>query len=158
MYAARAREHQLGVGGAVDGETGAEGRAHLAGDRVGPGEHDLAGHAVGRQLLVALLGVPAAAQPELVQAVAVFVLAEPLLLERFAAREHVVVGAEALAAHLLHERVARGELVVELLAVLRIEELAVHRRVGPGVAVGRDDQIALRHVRLPLRPRVMTLD
>ena len=105
---ARTREHELGVGGAVDGEAGAERRAHLAGDRVGTGEHDLAGHAVGRELLVALLGVPAAAQPELVEAVAVFVLAEPLLLELLAAGEHVVVGAEALAPHLLHERVARA--------------------------------------------------
>ena len=50
-----------------------------------------------RQLLVALLGVPAAAETDLVEAVAVFVLAEPLLLELLAAGEDVVVGAEALA-------------------------------------------------------------
>ncbi len=102
----RAGEHEHGIGGAVDGEAGAERRAHLAGDRVGTREHDLAGHAVGRQLLVALLGVPAAAQPDLVEAVAVLVLAEPLLLELLAPGEDVVVGAEALAPHLLHERVA----------------------------------------------------
>ena len=150
---ARAREHELGIGGAVDGEAGAERRAHLAGDRVGTGEHDLAGHAVGRQLLVALLGVPPAAQTDLVEAVAVLVLAEPLLLELLAPGEHVVVGAEALAPHLLHQRVARAELVVEAVAVLRVEVLAVHRRVGPGVAVGRDDEIAVRHARLPLEHR-----
>ena len=45
----RAGEHELGIGGAVDGEAGAERRAHLAGDRVGAGEHHLAGHAVGRR-------------------------------------------------------------------------------------------------------------
>ena len=66
--------------------------------------------------------------------------------------EHVVVGAEALAAHLLHERVAFGELVVEAVAVLRVEVLAVHRRVGPRVAVGRDDEVALRHCVSPGAP------
>ena len=146
---ARTREHELGIGGAVDGEAGTERRAHLAGDRVGAGEDDLTGHAVGRQLLVALLGVPPAAQTDLVEAVAVLVVAEPLLLERLAPGEHVVVGAEALAAHLLHQRVTRRELVVEPIAVLGVEVLAVHRRVGTRVAVGRDDEVSVRHANPP---------
>ena len=158
LYARGAGEHELGIRGGVDGEARAERRAHLAGHRVGAREHDLAGHAVGRELLVALLGVPPAAHPELVEAVAVLVLAEPLLLELLAPREDVVVGAEALAPHLLHERVAGAELVVEPVAVLGVEELAVDGRIGPRVAVGRDHEITVRHVRLPLHAGVMTLD
>ena len=47
----------------------------------GPGNIDLAGDAVVVELLVALGGVPRAAHADLVEAVAVLVLAEPLLLE-----------------------------------------------------------------------------
>ena len=127
LYARAPASTSSGSAVAVDGEAGAERRTHLAGHRVGTGEDHLAGHAVGRQLLVALLRVPPAAQTELVQAVAVLVLTEPLLLELVAAGEHVGVGPEALPAHLLHERVAWGELGVEAIAVLRVEVLAVHR-------------------------------
>ena len=52
-----------------------------AGDGVGAGEHDLGGHAVAVELPVAGVGVPAAAEADLVEAVALVVLAEPLLLE-----------------------------------------------------------------------------
>ena len=123
----RAGEHPLGVGGGIDGEAGAERRAHAAGDRVGTGEHHLAGDTVGRQLLVALLGVPPAAQADLVEAVAVFVFPEPFLLELGVALERVLVGAEALLAHLGHHSVAALQLLVERVAVLRIEILAVVR-------------------------------
>jgi hypothetical protein len=92
-----------------------------------------------------------------VQAFAVLVEAEPLLLERLAAGEDVVGGAEAFASHLLHERVACRQLVVEAVAVLRVEELAVLRRVGSRVAVGRDDQVALRHA-LPPGTWLMEVD
>src|SRR5262249_41197178 len=97
---ARTREDELGVGGGPDGEAGTEGRPHLAGAGVGTREPDLTGHAVGRELLVAALGVPPTAHADLVEALAVLVDAEPLLLELLASGEHVVVGAEALAAHL----------------------------------------------------------
>ena len=47
---------------APGGEAGAERRRGHAGDGVGVGEHDLGGHTVGVELLVALFDVPRAAQ------------------------------------------------------------------------------------------------
>ena len=55
-------------------EPGAERGAHLAGDRVGSREHDLAGHPVAVELGVAPRCVPRPAQADLVEAVAFFVL------------------------------------------------------------------------------------
>ena len=93
-----------------------------AGGGVGTGEHDLGGHAVVVELLVARGGVPAAAQADLVQAVALVVLAEPLLLELVVADE---VDVPAAARRSSMSALALGELVVELVAVLRVEEVAV---------------------------------
>ena len=66
--ARRAREGELGVGDGARREPGAERRRLHAGDGVGVGEHDLGRDAVGVELLVALVGVPGAAQALLVVA------------------------------------------------------------------------------------------
>ena len=62
VVGACAREGQLGVGDRPGREAGTEGRRGHAGDGVGVGEHDLGGHAVRVELLVALLDVPGAAR------------------------------------------------------------------------------------------------
>ena len=59
-------EGQLGIGDLARRQSGAEGRRGHARDGVGVGEHDLGGHAVGIEFLVALLDVPGAAQAFLV--------------------------------------------------------------------------------------------
>ena len=61
----------------------------------GPGNIDLGGDAVVVELLVARGGVPAAAQADLVEAVALLVLAEPLFLELVVADEVAVAAAAA---------------------------------------------------------------
>ncbi len=120
-------------------EAGAERRAHGAGHRVGAGEHDLGGHPVAVELAVARRGVPTTAQADLVEAVALVVLAEPLLLELGVADEV----AASRPRRFVDEPLALGELVVELGPERRVEELAVRGRVRPGVAVGRDDEVGL---------------
>ena len=120
-------------------EAGAERRAHRAGGGVGPGEHHLGGDAVVVELLVAGRGVPPAAQADLVEAVALLVLAEPLLLELVVADE--VAGRLGAARRSSMSALPLGELVVEVVAVLRVEEVAVHGRVRARVAVGRDDDV-----------------
>ncbi len=100
-------------------------------DGVGVGEDDLTGDTVGVELLVAVRGVPAPFEP-------LFVLLVPLL------DELVLV---ATRAH--HRRAHLGALhrvVVEGLAILRFEVVAVLRVGKAGVRVRRDDEIALvRH-------------
>ena len=120
-----AREHELGIGVGVDREAGAERRAHLAGDRVGAGEHHFTGDAVGRQLLVALGGVPAAAQPDLVQALAVLRprRTTPPGTRRSPANTSSSVPKCARRISISSASRAR-QLVVELLAVLRVEDTA----------------------------------
>ena len=140
-----AREHEVGRHLGVEHEAGAERRAHAASGGVGPGEDHLGGDAVVVELLVTLGGVPAAAQPALVEALLAFVVAEPLLLEVFVAAHRdrareLVLGDEALT---LLQRLVEG------LPVLRVEELAIVRGLRAGVAVGRDDQVRVRHHRLP---------
>ena len=91
-----AGEGKFGVGDLPGAETGPEGWRGHAGDGVGVGEHDLGGHAVRVELLVALLDVPGAAQ-------ALFVLGLP-------AHDVVVIHLERLVA----VRVALGQVLVEL--------------------------------------------
>ena len=96
-----------------------------AGGGVGTGEHDLAGHAVVVELLRrALAASHAAAHADLVEAVALLVLAEPLLFELGVAHERRHAG--GLAA-LVDERLALGELDLEVVVVLRVEEVACRR-------------------------------
>ena len=137
---ASAREEVRGTPRRDRVEPGAEGCEVRAGGRVGTREHHFAGDAVVVELLVACCRVPATAQADLVQAVALVVLAEPLLLELVVTGERVEPGGGASR---VDERLALGELVVELGAVLRVEEVAVHRGVGPRVAVRRDDHVVL---------------
>ena len=106
---------------------GAERRRLHAGDGVGVGEHDLAGDAVGVELLVALLGVEGAAE-------ALLVVALPV---------HDVVVIELQ--RLLAAGVTLGEEVVERAEVPGVEVRPVLLARQPGVAVGRDDQVALGH-------------
>ncbi len=136
----RAREQVLGVHRGDGIESGSERRAHGAGGGVGTGEHDLGGHAVVVELLVALGGVPRAAHPDLVEAVALLVFAEPLLFELGVAHERR--HPRGLAA-LVDERLAFGQLDLEVVVVLRVEEVLVDGRVRTRVAVGRDDDVVL---------------
>ncbi len=129
---ARAGEQVVGAAGGHGVESGAERRAHRARDRIGPGEHHLGGHAVAIELPVAGGGVPAAAQTELVEAVALVVLAEPLLLELLVADE-VARRRRSLR---VDEGLPFGQLLVEVVAELWIEVVAVGRRVRPRMAVG----------------------
>ncbi len=117
-----AREQVIGIARGDRVEPGTEGRPHAAGGGVGTGEHDLAGDAVVVELGVALRRVPRAAHADLVQAVALVVLAEPLFLELVVAHErrHARGGAA-----LVDQRLAFHELVVEVVPVLRVEEVAV---------------------------------
>jgi hypothetical protein len=119
----RAGEEVLGAAGDDGVEPGAERGTHRARHRVGAGEDDLGGDAVAIELTIARRGVPAPAEPDLVEAVAVVVLAEPLVLEVGVADE--VALHRGRRAHLLDEPLALGELVVEVGAERRIEELAV---------------------------------
>ena len=116
--------------GILDGagrQPGTEGRRLHPGDGVGVGEHHLAGDAVGVELLVALLGVEGAAE-------ALLVVALPV---------HDVVVIELQ--RLFTVGVALGEEVVERAQVLGVEVRPVLLARQPGVAVGRDDQVALGH-------------
>ncbi len=107
---------------------------------VGTGEHHLAGNGVVVELLVAGRSVPASAQADLVEAVALLVLAEPLFLE-------LVVTDEVLpcssGASIVDDALALGELLVEVVEILRVEVVAVHGRIRAGVAVGRDHDVVL---------------
>ena len=118
----RTREQVLGVHRGDGIESRSERSAHGPGRGVGTGEHDLGGDAVVVELLVALGGVPRAAHADLVEAVALFVLPEPLLLELVVAHERRHPG--GLAA-LVDERLALGELDLEVVVVLRVEEVPV---------------------------------
>ena len=51
-------------------------------------------------------------------------------------------------------RLALGELLVEVVAELGVEVVAVHGRVRPRVAVGRDHDVVLRHRRCSLLSRL----
>ena len=117
-----------------------EGRAHGSGGRIGTGEHDLGAHAVVVELLVARRRVPATAQADLVEAVALVVLAEPLLLELVVADE---VRRAGFRAPLVDEPLPLRELAVEVVAIAGIEIVAVHGRVRAGMTVGRDHDVVL---------------
>jgi hypothetical protein len=119
-------EEQLGRGVAGGAEAGPERRGGAAGDGVGVGEDDLAGHAVGVELLVPPGRVPAAAQ-------ALLVLLLPGLGELLV--EEPGLGHLRGAGALLEEP-------VEALPVLRVEPLPVLGPGQPGVGVGRDHQVA----------------
>ena len=95
-------------------ESRSERGAHGAGRGVGTREHHLGGDAVVVELLVTLGGVPRAAHADLVEAVALVVLAEPLLLELGVAHEGRHPG--GLAA-LVDQRLALGELDLEVVVV-----------------------------------------
>ena len=116
---ARPSAARIGVS-PLGAEAGAERRRRAGGHRVGVGEDHLAGHAVGVELLVAPRRVPAAAQ-------ALLVLALPLL------GELLVEDARAARARSCRARSAR--LLVERVAVLGVEPLAVLLVRQPGVAV-----------------------
>ena len=133
-------EQVLGIACRHRVEAGAERRAHAAGGGVGPWEHDFTGDAVVVELLVALRCIPRAPHADLVEAVALVVLAEPLLLEPVVTGEGIHAGRGT---SLVDERLAFHQLRVEVLAVPRIEEVAVDGRVGTRVAVGRDDHVVL---------------
>jgi hypothetical protein len=148
VVGAGAGEEVLGVAGGDGDEPGAERRAHRAGGGVGPGEHHLGGDAVVVELLVADGGVPPAAQADLVEAVALLVLAEPLRLELLVTHERRAVGVDAAR---VDEGLALGELLVEGVVELGVEVVAVHGRVGARVRVGRDHDVVLQHRRFPLR-------
>ena len=135
-----AREEVLGVSRGDGVESRSERSAHRAGRGVGTGEHDLRGDAVVVELVVTLRGVPRTTHPDLVEAVALVVLPEPLLLELVVAHERRHPG--RLAA-LVDQRLALGELELELVVVLRVEEVLVDRRVRAGVTVCRDDHVVL---------------
>ena len=140
-----AREHEVGRDFGVEHEAGAERRAHAAAGGVGAGEDHLAGDAVVVELLVALRGVPAAAEATLVEALLALLVAEPLLLEVFVAAH----GDGARELVLGDEPGPLLQRLVERVAKLGVEELAVVRSLRPGVAVGRDDQVWVRHHRPP---------
>ena len=124
-------------------EPGAERGAHLAGGGVGAREHDLAGHPVAVELGVALGRVPGPPHADLVEAVAFFVLAEPLRLESSspvngASRRR---GGSSISAW-------RSASDVEVIAVLGVEVLPVDGRVRAGVTVRRDDHVVVHHLLL----------
>ena len=81
VVGAGAGQQVLGAAGGDRVEPGSERGAHRAGGRVGPGEHHLGADAVVVELGVTRGRVPSAPQADLVEAVALLVLAEPLLLE-----------------------------------------------------------------------------
>jgi hypothetical protein len=83
-----------------------------------------------------------------VEAVALFVFSEPLLLELGVPHEAHAGGHAGLGTALLDELLAVLEFVVEVRPVLRVEEFPVLRRVRPRVAVRRDDDVAT-HARGP---------
>ena len=112
----------LGVFGGDGIESRSERSAHGAGRGVGAGEHDLGGDAVVVELLVALGRVPRTAHADLVEAVALFVLPEPLLLELIVTHERR--HPRSLAA-LVDECLALGELHLEVVVVLRVQEVPV---------------------------------
>ena len=89
VVGAGARQQVLGAAGGDRVEPGAERGAHRAGRRVGTGEDDLGADAVVVELRVTPGRVPSAPQADLVEAVALLVLAEPLLLEFVVADEAV---------------------------------------------------------------------
>ncbi len=123
-------------------EAGAEGCAHRAGGSVRTRKHHFAGDGVVVELLVAGRRIPPAAEADLVEAVALFVLAEPLFLELVVADE--VPGAAGTGAPLVDDPLPLGELLVEVVEVLRVEVVAVHGGVRSRVAVGRDDDVVLQ--------------
>ena len=124
----RAGEHQLGLHVGRHRQPGAERRRGRARDRVGHREEDLAGDAVGVELLVAVRGVPAAAQPFLV-------LLFPLARELGIHDPHPVTHRRASGLRTAHR-------LVERVAVLRVEIVAVLDGREARVAVRRDDQVA----------------
>ena len=123
----RPGEGQLGVGDGSGREPGAEGRRGHARDGVGVGEHDLGGHAVGVELLVALVDVPGAAQA--------------LLVVGLPPHDVVVIHLQLLVA----VGVALGQVLVELTVVGRVEVGPVALAGQAGMGVGGDDQVAVAH-------------
>jgi hypothetical protein len=112
-----------------------------------------AGDGVVVEFLVACRRIPATAKADLVEAVAFLVLTEPLFLELVVTDE--VRSRSGPRAPLVDDALALGELLLEVVAVERIEVVAVYGGIGPRVAVGRDDDVVLqRHTPDHWWPRV----